>query len=206
MLKIGLTGNMCSGHDKVAKIFRNMNVPVFDADVAIKFLLNYREDMIKNIRIQFGDNIFDKGIIQPSKFNSTEKFDRLLDIIELELLKLYESWRLCHKSSSYTVFKCSILFERNLDKNMNYTISSFRPRYERAQSLVQTGLTMIQAYDILDSELDELQKNQRSTWIINNDEDVILQTKKIHEIILSKSIKGILDNIDYQSSMKNMFT
>jgi dephospho-CoA kinase len=93
MLKIGLTGNVCSGYEMVGLLFKGLNVPVFDGDIAIKFLLNYREDIIRKVKIELGD-VYEKGVINANKFTTTEKFNRLFKVIELDLLKLYESWRL----------------------------------------------------------------------------------------------------------------
>jgi len=208
MIKVGLTGNICSGYEKVGLLFKSLGVPVFDADIALKFLINYREDIIRNIKIQFGEGIYEKGAIDPNKFNTTEKFDKLLSIAELELMRLYESWRFYNKDASYTIFKSSVLFERKLNDSMNYVISTFRPRDERASSLTRLGMKMIEAYDILDSEMDELLKNQRSEWIIHNYSDslsLITQVKQIHEKIESKSIKSLLDRSDF-STVRNILS
>lgn len=218
MIKIGLTGNICSGYEKIALMFKTLGVTVFDADIALKFLLNYREDIAKKIRIEFGENVYNKGLIDGSKFNTTEKFDRLIDTAELELIRLYESWRFVNKDESYTVFKSSILFERKLNKNMNYNISVFRPKDDRAvelskscirkDSIILQPMMLSGAYSIIDSEMDELIKNQNSDFIIHNYESsasLLSQVKLIHEKIEAKSIKSILDRIDF-GSVKNMLT
>jgi dephospho-CoA kinase len=215
MIKVGLTGNICSGYDTVASLFKGAGVPVFDADIAIKFLLNYREDITRDIKIQFGD-VYHRGAINPNKFANTEKFNRLLKVVELELLKIYESWRLFNKNAAYTIFKCGILFESGLDKSMNYTISTFMSKDERARILSNTGIKMSDSYDIINSEMDELMKNQRSEWIIHNYSNanlpLIAQVKDINTKIEAKSIKKVFDlikfpepndNFDYS---KNIFT
>lgn len=212
MIKVGLTGNICSGYEKVGLIFKSFGVPVFDADIALKFLINYREDIIRNIKIQFGEGIYEQGAINPNKFNTTEKFDRLISIAELELLRLYESWRFVNKDASYTIFKSSILFERKLNTSMNYIISTFRPKDERAANLSRMGVKMLEAHDIISSEMDELSKNQLSNWIIHNYNDsnlpLITQAKEIHDKIEAKSIKNIIDKIDFNVSgnVKNIFS
>ena len=61
MINIGLTGNICSGYEQVAEIFKVFHAPVFDADIVLKFLLNYRQDIIRPIKIKFG-SIYEKGV------------------------------------------------------------------------------------------------------------------------------------------------
>ena len=41
MIKIGLTGNRYSGKDRVCKIFEQISIPVFQADVVLKFIINH---------------------------------------------------------------------------------------------------------------------------------------------------------------------
>jgi len=216
MLKIGLTGNVCSGMDKVGDLFKTLGVPVFDADVALKFIINYREDVIRLLKGQFGKDIYNNGIIDGSKFN-TPKFNVLLDIAQIELLKLYESWRFFNKDASYTIFKSSILFERGLDSLMNYTISSFLPKNERAVEVAKKyGIRLVEACDVVEDEMDELEKNKKATFIIHTYDNlsIISQTRDTHEKIESKSIKRILDKMDSiggydpyrESSIRNIFT
>lgn len=209
MIKIGLTGNVCSGYEMVGLLFKGLKVPVFDADIAVKFLLNYREDIIRNIKIQLGSDVYEKGVINANKFSTTEKFNRLFKVIELDLLKIYESWRLSNRHASYTIFKSAILFESGLDKNMNYNISTFMSKEERASILAKTGVKISEAYDIINSEMEDLLKNQRSEWIIHNYSNanlpLISQVRDIHTKIESKSIKKIIDTTNFNYS-KNIFT
>ena len=41
MLKVGLSGNRYAGKDAVSRLFEQIRVPVFDADIVLKFILNY---------------------------------------------------------------------------------------------------------------------------------------------------------------------
>jgi dephospho-CoA kinase len=45
MFKVGLTGNRYSGKDTVASLFNKISIPVFDADVIVKFLINHNFEM-----------------------------------------------------------------------------------------------------------------------------------------------------------------
>jgi dephospho-CoA kinase len=207
MINIGLTGNLCSGYESVGEIFKLYHVPVFDADIALKFLLNYREDIMRDIKIQFGTNIYNKGLIDQSKFNTTEKFDKLVDIAQPELLNLYNTWKTTQKSNC-VVFKSGILFERGLNEKMNYNVSVFRPRDERAYKLFETGVSLLVSYEIIDSEMDELTKNQKADWTIHNYDNLSLltQTKVIHDNIESRSIKNVLNKVDDYNTLQNILS
>lgn len=195
MLKIGLTGSLYSGIDDVAQTMREMNIPVFDADLALKFIFSYREDVIKNIKIQLGSEVFASGVLNPDKFNTNEKFNRLIDIAQFELLKCYELWRLKNRRYKYTVFKSSILYEKGLDSHMNDTICIFRPKDARVVEMRnRTGLSIIDIDRTLSNEMEDLTKNQKSTYIIHNYEEasksVRGQIKVIHNKISEKVINS----------------
>ena len=55
MIKVGLTGNRYSGKDVCSKIFQQIDVPVFNADIVLKFILNYNYEINYKIRNAFGD-------------------------------------------------------------------------------------------------------------------------------------------------------
>ena len=91
MIKVGLTGNRFSGKDTVCKLFEQIGVPVFNADVVLKFILNYNYEINYKIRNVFGDVFSLKGdLLDISKFSDQKKFNDLIDIIEYELLNAYD--------------------------------------------------------------------------------------------------------------------
>ena len=60
MLKIGLTGGIGSGKSTIAKVFEEIGVPVFYADLEAKKLL-ILEDIKHDLLKQFGADIFDEN-------------------------------------------------------------------------------------------------------------------------------------------------
>ena len=162
MLKIGLTGNFYSKYNEVGDIFEEKEMPVYDADLVIKYMLNYSEEYQQKIKSKFGNNIYHAGLLDLNKFDNNDKFDKLFDIIQFDLIKSYEKWRLKNWNKFYTIFKCSVLFERGLDKSMNYTISAFSPQLRRKQDIINDTLIPREKIEnILSNEMDELIKNQR---------------------------------------------
>lgn len=170
MIKVGLTGNYFSGYNEVGDIFSENRIPVFDADVIIKYLINYSEKHFNKIREVFGNDIYKMGLIDLDKFSNNSKFDELLDIIELDLIKYYENWRFSNKQKSfYTIFKSSILFERKFNEHMDVNISVFRPSNERRKDVTEYSFVTPNTIDhILSNEMCELEKNSKSDYVIHN--------------------------------------
>ncbi len=199
MIKIGLTGNRYSGKDRVARLFQQISIPVFQADIVLKFILNHNFEIQHNLKKNIGNGIFksetefDTQVIKLM----TNGFDRVFDEAEFELLKAYEKFRLKNRQSIYTVFHSSILFERELDKNMDYTISVFSPiteRIERCQYL-DPSKSLSGIHDLMGGEMKDLDKNKKSTYIIHNYSDHILggmgdQVTKIDQKIIDKYLQN----------------
>ena len=171
MIKIGLTGNRYSGKDTVSRLFEQIKVPVFNADVILKFILNFDINVNKDILDNYGEYIFTgpESMIDPKKIRSKKDFDKLVNFAEFELKRAYERFRLEHKQSVYTIFHSSILFERGWDKDMDYTINVFAPKDVR--SLRCEKVTKQSAYNIselMKGEMDDLFKNKLADYTIHN--------------------------------------
>ena len=171
MIKIGLTGNRYSGKDTIARLFEQIKVPVFNADVILKFILNFDINVNKDILDNYGEYIFTgpESMIDPKKIRSKKDFDRLVNFAEFELKRAYERFRLENKQSVYTIFHSSILFERGWEKDMDYTINVFVPKNVR--SLRCEKITKQSTYkisELLKGEMNDLVKNNLSDYTIHN--------------------------------------
>jgi dephospho-CoA kinase len=171
MIKIGLTGNRYSGKDTVAKMFEQIGIPVFNADIILKFILNFDINVNKDILDNYGEYIFTgpDSMIDPKKIRSKKDFDKLVNFAEFELKRAYERFRLENRQAVYTIFHSSIIFERGWDKDMDYTINVFAPKDVR--SLRCEKITKQSAYNIsqlIKGEMDDLVKNKLADYTIHN--------------------------------------
>lgn len=192
-MKVGLTGNYMSGVESpyLSKIYSNIGIPIFDADLMVKFLLFNNSETIIKIRKQFGNHVFTNLQVDLCKFPPLE-FKKLLRVIELDLIKAYERWRLQNINSAYTIFKSQILFEANWDKLMNYTICVFKPdsiRVSDISGIQQIRLT--EAYNIIENEMDIFQKNNLSNYVLH---DYNSYNESLEEQILTINKKLFIKN------------
>lgn len=196
MIKVGLTGNRYSGKDRVTKMFEQISIPVFHADVILKFILQYDLALDKEIKIQLGQSIYDSnGRLDPQKFNSSEKFNRLIDVVEPALFQAFERFQSKNTQSIYCIFHSSILFERGWDKKLDQTITVFAPKSEKIKrvQVIEPMLLTSTIYDLMSKEIDDLDKNKASTYIIHNYSDATDITRQIDNIdqqIIDKYLKA----------------
>lgn len=200
MLKIGLSGNRYSGKNRVAKLFKQIGVPVFDADVILKFILNYNYELQSEVSDKVGRVYFKDGKLNEEKIKSDGKFAQIIDVVEPELYRAWENFLEKNKKSIYCIFHSSILYEREWNKGMDSSISVFAPyadRVDRCKYLTNKSVSSI--YSLSKLEMDELEKNKLANFVIhnyNNDSpfygDALTQVNNIDKIIIDKFIK---DNI-----------
>lgn len=198
MIKVGLTGNYYSGQYEIAKLFEELDVPVFDADLILKYLINYSTPHIEKIKSVFGENVYHMGLLKFNRFTDNKSWNKLIDVVEFDIVKTYERFRLNHKDDLYTIFKYSFLFERKMDTSMDYNISCYRPKNHRKVDMM--SLTYMDNYAInslLENEMDELFKNKKADFTIENynrsgdiDSDIIIglenKVRNVHKVIIKK--------------------
>lgn len=200
MYKVGLTGNYYSGQQEISQLFAEYNVKIFDANLLTKFFLNFSPLHIRKIQSYFGDNSYQMGLLNLSKFQTNSKFNELLDLVEFDILKTYESFRQKHKNEFYTIFYYDFIFERNLNSYFNFNINCHRPKKAREYDIQYfTEMSESKIKEILDNEMSEITKNSKSDYIIQNfnengdyKSDIVIglqnQIFNVHKKIMSKKL------------------
>lgn len=204
MMKIGLTGNRYSGKDAVAKVFRQMHIPVFDSDVVFKFLVNHDLEIKDKMKEKFGSGIYGlrDDLLVANKIKSDSDFNGMVEAVEFEMRKAYEKFVIKHRQSLYTIFQSSILFEAGWNVFMDYNISVFCPKRERIdRAKLATAMSLSKIGEMLKGEMDETTKNGLSDYVIHNydtggDFDTIEQISNIDK----KMIDKYLNNLKKQSA------
>jgi dephospho-CoA kinase len=200
MFKVGLSGNYYSGQYEIYQILGDYEVPVFNANLITKFMINNSPKHINQIKSTFGENSYSLGLLNLNKFKSDDDYNRLFDIIELDLLKSFELFRIKNKNAFYTVFYFDQLFERGINNLMNFNVACYRPKYQRRSDMKYlTTFSDNIINKILDTEIDELTKNEKSDFVIHNynkngdyKSDIVIgldtQVLNLHKSIMAKKM------------------
>ena len=201
MIKVGLSGNRFSGKDTISQIFRNVSIPVFDADVIVKFVLNYNYELIGEIIERLGtDYVLKDYRLDLNLIGRNKKFGEVLKLIEKDIFKAYQKFEDKNKNSIYTIFNSSILYEAGWQNKMDTNITVYAPftdRVERGKSVLRGQYhdrTTINT--LLSSEMDELTKNGKADHVIHNYNEFNTQKQvmDIDQIIIDNYIKYHYEN------------
>lgn len=195
MIKIGLSGTRFSGKNEVANLFNEISIPVFDADLVIRFILAHEYNILAEIRDKVGAQYFKHGKLDADMIEKSGVFNKIITIIEPILFDAYHKFENKNKGSIYTIFSSSILFERKWSKKMDYNISVYSPfihRVERAKKIKEKGLETLSSINLfLNKETDELSKNSLADHVIHNYNEFNIknQVDKIDQKIIDLYLK-----------------
>lgn len=196
MIKVGLTGNRFSELDKVSNLFRRISIPVFEADVVLRYIIYHNKEINNEIIKRLSDLNRTVGFyVLPGYAKSIDEINIILDCTKKELLKSF--YRFCENNNNkgqYVIFKSYILFESDFYESMDYNINCFIPKTTRMEKCKKiASFKMPDIAVLFRNELDESEKNKCSDFVIksNNldrntfsDPDVIRQINEIDKQIV----------------------
>ena len=174
MKKIGLTGGIGVGKTFVAKLFSQMGIPVFNADVEAKKCMFSDLKLINNIKLIFGNDIYSDGKLQKEIlasiiFSDIKKLKGLNALVHPFVKQSFLDW--CEKQESELVFKeAAILFESNSHIGLDKIICVTAPENIRIQRVEQRDNDSVnQVKSRIESQMKQSEKEKLSDYIIVND-------------------------------------
>ena len=191
MLKVGLTGGIGSGKTTIAKIFELLNVPVYYADEASKRLYHTDQDLIRNIKKHFGEDIYTHDQLNRSKlaaivFNDSKQLELLNALVHPPTIRDAEEW-MKKQTAPYVIKEAALLFESGSAKGLDYVIGVKAPSHYRIKRVMERdGLSREDVISRADRQIDEDIKMRLCDFIIvNNDQELVIpQVLELHSKFL----------------------
>lgn len=194
MIKVGLTGGIGSGKTLVSKVFIRLGIPVFNADYEAKVILNTDKETIKQVKKEFGSEIYtDQGIDRKKLaeiiFNNITALQKINAIIHPRVRQYFYEW-LKKQKVPYVIEEAAILFESGANQELDLTINV------HADELVRVGRVMLRdntteetVKSRMKNQMSDRQREKLADYTIHNNGDRMLlpQILEIHQHILSKS-------------------
>lgn len=135
-LKVGITGGIGSGKSTVCKVFKVLGVPVFEADVVAKQLMDTNEQIRNGLINLFGESVYTpSGSVDRKKlasiiFNNDIQLRKVNELIHPVVRSKFLNWAE-KQDAPYVVHEAAILFESGFYKMMDFTILVSAPEEER---------------------------------------------------------------------------
>lgn len=188
-LKVGITGGIGSGKSLICKIFSKLGIPIYDADTRAKWLTNNDPEIRSKVIAQFGSKSFnpnglDREFLANRVFNDPVQLGILNSIIHPAVGRDFDNW-LNQQSSDYVIKEAALMFEAGSYKLQDKIITVSAPVELRIQRVLKRDpfRSKEQIEAIIDKQLSEEERIERSDFVIYNDENqmVIPQVIELHQ-------------------------
>ncbi|MFM7015915.1 MAG: dephospho-CoA kinase [Bacteroidota bacterium] len=190
---IGITGGIGSGKTIVCEIFKQLGVPVFNADFVARDLMLNSEEVYDLLQGHFGKTIFpklgqfDKVHLSQIVFNNPDELSQLNSIVHPFVKNAFTTWK-AKQSAPYILHEAAILIESGFNKLCDKVIVVIAPEDLRIQRVCERdGKSTEEVVAIIQQQMSDEERLKHANYtIINNEISPLLpQVLTIHETLLS---------------------
>ena len=195
MLMVGITGGIGSGKSVVCQVFNTLGIPVFNADLAARFLMENDQPLVQSIKSLLGSEVYNNGILDRPKvasiiFGKPELLAKLNALVHPVTIKYANDW-LIKQTAPYAIKEAAIFFESGSYSEMDVMIGVYAPQELRISRAMSRGKqTRDEVLNIIARQMNEEEKMNRCDYVITNDDvaAVLPQVLKLHEELMQRSI------------------
>jgi len=190
MKVVGLTGGIGSGKTTVAKMFEDLGVPVYIADIEAKNLSN-RSKIIKRKIIEllgeeaYRENELNRSFVANKIFNDANLLEAVNKIIHPKVAAHFKKW-FAKQNSTYCIKEAAILFENGGYKKCDLTILVTAPIEVRIDRVIKRDKTSRESIlERISNQWSDEEKKKLADIIIEN---IDLSTTKKEVIRIHNSL------------------
>ena len=176
MYKVGITGGIGSGKSIVCNVFRNLDVPVYEADTEARRMIAENPGIREQLASYFGkkiftDNSLDRKYLAERIFADSKARSFVNRLVHPEVRKDFRSWAE-KQDGPYVIKEAALLFESGAWKEMDFTILvSAREETRILRIIKRDGLERGKVLARLASQIDPEDAAKLADRIIYNDEN-----------------------------------
>ncbi|GAA4171754.1 dephospho-CoA kinase [Shinella granuli] len=193
MIVLGLTGSIGTGKSTTAAMFRDLGVPVHDADATVHDL--YRTDAVTPVAEQFPealrDGVIDRKALSAVLARFPDRFAALEAIIH-PLVRAREKAFLDAergRGSPLVLLDIPLLYETGGEARVDkVVVVTCDPDIQRQRVLARPGMTEEKFQLILSRQTPDAEKRKRADFLIDTGKGLEAARKAVEEIV--GSLKG----------------
>ncbi len=195
MKKVALTGSLAAGKSTVARMFADLGIPVFDADVAVADLYAPGGAAVEPLDCLVPGIVTTDGAVDRVRLSARvmenpgllRKIEKIVHpLVDDERNKFLERSR--RTRAPYVVLEEPLLLEAGREREYDLVVTVHAPREVRKErALRRAGMTE-EKFSVLDArQLPETEKRALAHFVIDasgDPEEVRQQVRKLHRKIL----------------------
>jgi len=196
MYKVGLTGWIGCGKTTVSNLFKQLSVPVIDADEIAHALVSPAGIALTQISQQFGqtyilpDGNLDRSKLRETIFNDVEKKSQLENIMHPLIYEEIEQ-KLSELSAPYAILAIPLLLETKMQSFVDHILVIDCPMEVQINRVkLRDKLNAAQITAIIHSQVSRSERLAQADSIIDNTQDLLKlsqQVKHLHEQFLKQA-------------------
>ena len=192
---LGLTGSIAMGKTTVSNMFRDLGVPVWCADNAVKKLYQKNGAATRMMSKEYPDVVTENGVDKNKLRNLIHVDNRILKNIEAIVHPLLQNSKnnflKTNKHQSLVIYDIPLLFEKDLEKDFDAVlVVTASAITQRNRVLGRKNITDKDFQLIKRNQLGEKEKIKKADFVINTDrsltetrQDVLQIYEKITELV-----------------------
>lgn len=197
-LIIGLTGGIASGKSTVADMLRDKNIPIVDADVVAREIVEIGTDTYNKLVSEFGQDILndDKTLNRPKLgsiiFQDQEKREKLNGIMHpsIRTSMKEKTQKYIEDGHDVVVMDIPLLFESKLTHLVDKTLLVYVTEKTQLKRLMERNdLSEKEATDRIQSQMPLSEKVKLSHAVIDNNGTLTKTEQQLNEILSSWHIQ-----------------
>lgn len=199
MIKVGLTGGIGSGKSTVSAMFKDKNIPIIDADIISREVLDIYPNIIESIKTAFGAEFVDENrklrrrelgnYIFKNEALRKKLEDIIMPYIKLEIFNRLEEYNKLGKE--LCIVDAPTLIEHSIHKDMDVNILvwvSKETQIERVKKRDFLGYEQI--LDRINSQIPLQEKKKKVDFIIDNSGNLENTKEQLHKILIAIKFLG----------------
>lgn len=202
MLLVGLTGGIATGKSTVSGMLRDAGLPIVDADVVAREVVEPGTTTLEKIKLAFGPSVIDNGVLNRRRlgdivFSNRQELARLNDIMQPAISRAVADkinfWRM--QQVPILILDVPLLFERHYEKDgkidkIIVVATDEATQLERLK--LRNQLSDLQARNRIRSQLPLKDKVAQADYVIDNNQDQKSLTQQVAALI--ENLKEIAAN------------
>lgn len=179
MLKIGLTGGIGSGKSVVAEIFKALGIPVFNADLEAKSLMEKDMQLVSSIKKIFGDGAYagdrlNRTFLADIVFSNPYLLEQLNALVHPAAINAANLW-MDRQTTPYVIKEAALMFESGSAAQLDYIIGVQAPVSERIKRVMdRDNVSREQVLARMSRQINETIKMKLCNFVVVNDEQQLM--------------------------------
>ncbi len=200
-LKIGITGGIGVGKSVITLIFKQLGIPIYDADTRAKWLITHNSDLVENIKQTFGEEAYlengeiNRRYLAEKVFVSSDKTQLMNSLVHPKVREDSIHWFEEYEGKCpYTLKEAALLYESGGYKELDKIIVVTAPleiRIERIKARDPQRSTA-EILGIISKQMPDDEKIKKADFLIYNDgtQPIIPQVLHLHHQLLALAAAG----------------